>query len=64
MARSDGSVSNFDEQPNLAISFASTKGNPAPDLLDVYNIEAVFEELSDWQDQLKNVNFDDLEPPL
>lgn len=64
MVRSDGGVSNSERQPDLAISFASAKANPAPDLLDVDGLEEVLEELSDWDMQLRDINFDDLEPGL
>ena len=64
MARPKGGVSNSDAQPDLALSFASTKGDPAPELLDVDGLEEVLEELSDWDTQLRDINFDDLEPGL
>ena len=64
LVRSDRGLSNSEEQPDLAKSFASTKEHPAPELLDVDGLEEVFEELSDWDTQLRDINFDDLEPGL
>ncbi|MGH1399104.1 MAG: hypothetical protein ACRBCT_07815 [Alphaproteobacteria bacterium] len=62
MVRSDGGVSNSKEHPNLAKSFASTKAFFASDYGDVDNLDEVFEALSAWEEQLRDVGFDVSEP--
>lgn len=62
VAHPDGITSNCEQPSNLGKSFASTSANASPRPNPLDKLEEVLDALSDWEDQLRDVNFDDLEP--
>ncbi len=64
VAHSHGDASNFEEPPKLGETFASTSADSAANSCQLDNLDEVLDALSDWEDQLRDVNFDDLEPRL